>query len=152
MQEKQIREYIHSIVMEKCTHSEEARKDALKEFIAMTMPNLDENAINTVKDMIPPITALYDKWANMFIDRLLETIPEEQIQELCNGTPDNKSALILVYIMFMESERMEKQIAEDISEYASTQNDEAGNLASEYIRAKLMQIAENQKAADKKLQ
>jgi hypothetical protein len=47
---------------------------------------------------------------------------------------------------------MEKQIAEDISEYASTQNDEAGNLASEYIRAKLMQIAENQKAADKKLQ
>lgn len=152
MQDKEIRDYVHAVVMEKCTHNEEARKDALKEFIVMTMPNLDEKAVDSVKEMIPPITALYDKWAHMFVDRLLETVPRMQIEELCSGTSDNKSALILVYIMFMESERMEKQIAEDITEYASTQNDESGNLASEYIRAKLMQIAENQKTADKNIQ
>lgn len=152
MQDSEIKKYIHSIVMKKCTHDEDARKDALKEFIVMTMPNLDENAVETVKDMIPPITALYDKWANMFADRLLETVPREQILELCNGTSDNESALVLVYIMFMESERMEMQISEDVAAYASTQNDEAGNLASEYIRAKLMQIAEAQKTVDKNIQ
>ncbi len=152
MQESEIREYIHSIVMERCTHNEEARTDALKEFIIMTMPNLDDQAVETVKTMIPPITALYDKWAHMFVDRLLETVPREQILELCKDSPDNKSTLLLVYIMFMESERMEKQIADDIAEYSKTQDDEAGNLASEYIRAKLMQIAEKQKAVDKNLQ
>lgn len=152
MQESEIRKYIHSIVMERCTHNEEARTDALKEFIIMTMPNLDDQAVETVKTMIPPITSLYDKWAHMFVDRLLETVPREQILELCNDSPDNKSTLLLVYIMFMESERMEKQIADDIAEYSKTQDDEAGNLASEYIRAKLMQIAEKQKAVDKNLQ
>ncbi len=148
MEEKKIREYIHRIVMEKCTENEEARQDALGEFIAMTMPNIDEGAVKNIKSMIPPITDLYEKWVGMFIDRLLETVPRNQIEELCSGTTENDSALVLIYIMFMESERMEKQVEEDISAYAPTQNDEAGNIASQYIRSKLTLIAEQQKAKE----
>lgn len=146
MKETEIRSYIHKIIMAKCTDNEEARQDALGEFIAMTMPNIDEGTVKNIKSMIPPITDLYEKWIQMFIDRLLETVPREQIEELCSGTVDNDSTLVLVYIMFMESERMEKQIPKDISDFAPSQNDEAGNIASEYIRAKLSIIAEQQKA------
>ncbi|WP_291328259.1 hypothetical protein [Desulfovibrio sp. UCD-KL4C] len=144
MEETKIREYIHAVIMKKCTHDESARQNAIGEYIAMTMPNIDERSVNNIKLMIPTIAELYDKWAVMFIDRLLETVPRNQIEELCSGTTENDSALVLVYIMFMESERMEKQIAEDISAYAPTQNDEQGNIASEYIRAKLSQIAADQ--------
>lgn len=152
MEESKIREYIQKILMKKCTENEEARQDALGEFIAMTMPNIDEGAVKNIKSMIPPITDLYEKWVGMFIDRLLETVPRNQIEELCSGTDENDSALVLIYIMFMESERMEKQIAEDISAYAPTQNDEAGNIASQYIRSKLTLIAEEQKAKEAPIQ
>ncbi|WP_320174370.1 hypothetical protein [Maridesulfovibrio sp.] len=148
MQEAEIKKYIYKIIMDKCTADEEARQDALGEFIAMTMPNIDEGAVRNIKSMIPPITDLYDKWANMFVERLLETVPRNQIEELCSGTPDNDSALVLVYIMFMESERMEKQVAEDIAAFAPTQDDDAGNIASAYIRSKLTLIAEEQKKKD----
>ncbi len=148
MEEAKIKEYIRKIIMNKCLGDEEARQDALAEFIAMTMPNIDEGAVKNIKSMIPPIADLYEKWANMFIERLLETVPRNQVEELCSGTTENDSALVLVYIMFMESERMEKQVAEDISEFAPNQNDEAGNIASEYIRSKLALIAEEQKAKD----
>ncbi|OEU66683.1 MAG: hypothetical protein BA863_16730 [Desulfovibrio sp. S3730MH75] len=144
MEEAKIREYIHAIIMEKCTHNESARQDAIGEFITLTMPNIDEKATNNIKSMIPTIAELYDKWAVMFIDRLLETVPRNQIEELCSDTVENDSALVLIYIMFMESERMEKQVADDISEYAPTQDDEQGNIASDYIRAKLSQIAADQ--------
>ncbi|SMF15325.1 hypothetical protein [Desulfovibrio gilichinskyi] len=144
MEEAKIREYIHAVIMKKCTHDESARQNAIGEFITMTMPNIDERSVNNIKSMIPTIAELYEKWAVMFIDRLLETVPKNQIEELCSGTPENDSALVLVYIMFMESERMEKQIAEDISAYAPTQKDEQGNIAGEYIRAKLSQIAAEQ--------
>ncbi|WP_432738620.1 hypothetical protein [Maridesulfovibrio sp. FT414] len=148
MEEAKIREYIHQVIMKKFTENEEARQDALGEFIAMTMPNIDEGAVRNIKSMIPSIAELYDKWIGMFIDRLLETVPRNQIEELCSGTTENNSSLVLIYIMFMESERMEKQVAEDIAAYAPTQNDEAGNIASEYIRTKLTLIAEQQKAKD----
>lgn len=149
MEEVKIRKYIHKIIMKKCIGNEDARQDALGEFIALTMPNIDEGAVRNIKSMIPPISDLYDKWATMFIDRLLETVPRNQIEELCSGTTENDSALVLIYIMFMESERMEKQVAEDISAFAPTQDDEAGNIASEYIRSKLALIADEQKAKDK---
>lgn len=152
MEESKIREYIHKIIMNKCTEDEEARQDALGEFIAMTMPNIDEGAVRNIKSMIPPISDLYERWTTMFIDRLLETVPRNQVEELCSGTAENDSALVLVYIMFMESERMEKQISDDISAYAPTQNDEAGNMASEYIRSKLAIIAEQQKAKNEPIQ
>lgn len=152
MEESKIREYIQKVVMKKCTENEEARQDALGEFIAMTMPNIDEGAVKNIKSMIPPITELYEKWVGMFINRLLETVPRNQIEELCSGTDENDSALVLIYIMFMESERMEKQIAEDISAYAPTQNDDAGNIASQYIRSKLTLIAEEQKAKEAPIQ
>ncbi|WP_035076743.1 hypothetical protein [Maridesulfovibrio zosterae] len=152
MEEVKIREYIHRIIMDKCLGNEDARQDALGEFIAMTMPNIDEGAVKNIKSMIPPIAELYDKWAVMFIDRLLETVPRNQIEELCSGTSENDSALVLIYIMFMESERMEKQVDQDIASFAPTQNDEAGNLASEYIRSKLTLIADQQKAKDVTIQ
>ena len=152
MEEAKIRKYIHKIIMDKCLGNEDARQDALGEFIAMTMPNVDEGAIKNIKSMIPPIAELYDKWAVMFIDRLLETVPRDQIEELCSGTSENDSALVLIYIMFMESERMEKQVDKDIAAFAPTQNDEAGNLASEYIRSKLSLIADQQKAKDVTIQ
>ncbi|CCO23548.1 hypothetical protein [Maridesulfovibrio hydrothermalis] len=152
MKEAKIRTYIHKIIMNKCLGDEDARQDALGEFIALTMPNIDEGTVKNIKSMIPPIADLYEKWATMFIDRLLETVPRNQIEELCSGTAENDSALVLIYIMFMESERMEKQVEEDISSFAPTQNDEAGNLASSFIRSKLSLIAEEQKNTDTRIQ
>ena len=50
----------------------------------------------------------------MFVDKLFETAGQQQVEILCDGSQENNAALALAYVMFLESERMERVIAEDM--------------------------------------
>lgn len=140
----QIRKHIFSIIINKVEEQDEAKRlEALNEFMSVT--GTAGNAPEQVASLIPPIMHdLYEKWITMFIDRLLETVPPENIELLCDGGDDNNAALVLAYIMFLESARMEEQIDKDLKEHGLnvSGNDELGDLAANYIRAQMTKIAE----------
>ena len=69
-----------------------------------------------------------------FVDRLLETVPHVQIAELCDGSAENEAALALAYVMFLESARMEKQMAEDLAACAPSEGADAADAAAEVCR------------------
>jgi len=148
MNPKQIRQHIFSVIISKVEEQDEGkRQEALSEFMSIT--GTGGNAGEKVASLIPPIMHdLYEKWITMFIDRLLETVPAKNIELLCDGSDDNKGALVLAYVMFLESARMEKQIEEDLREHglAASGNNDLGDLAANYIRTQMAKIA--QKAND----
>ncbi|WP_147820922.1 hypothetical protein [Salidesulfovibrio onnuriiensis] len=147
MSEQIYREHIRSTILAKVEEQDEARrKEALVEFMSVTGTAPSEELTDKVAEMIPPIMhELYEKWIALFIDRLFETAPHDAICLLCDGTEQNSAALLLAYIMFLESARMEKQIQQDLNQYGMhmTGSDEMGDLASSYIRARLAKIAED---------
>lgn len=147
MNPKQIREHIFSVIINKVEEQDaDKRLEALNEFLAVT--GTAGNAPDKVAELIPPIMHdLYEKWITMFIDRLLETVPTENIELLCDGTDDNNAALVLAYIMFLESARMEEQIDQDLKEHglAASGNNDLGDVAANYIRAQMAKIAEQTK-------
>jgi hypothetical protein len=111
--------------------------------MGVTMPNVENRAAGQVASLVPEIPAsVYRKWVDMFVDRLLETVPLNQLAELCIDTEENRATLSLVYVMFMESQRMEKQIAEDLSALGMEQSgqDDMGNTLADYLRAKLANL------------
>ena len=143
MTPKELRDHIFSTIINKVEEQDEAKRlEALNEFMAVT--GTAGNASDKVASLIPPIMHdLYEKWITMFIDRLLETVDAQNVELLCDGSDNNNAALVLAYIMFLESERMEKQIDQDLKEHglaASGAND-LGDLAAEYIRAQMAKIA-----------
>lgn len=150
MDAKQIRDHIYRIILDKVEEQDETkRQEALNEFMAVT--GTAGNASEKVASLIPPIMHdLYDKWITMFIDRLLETVPTQNIELLCDGSDNNKGALVLAYIMFLESERMEKQIDKDLRDHglAVSGQDDLGDLAANYIRAQMTKIAAQAKDDD----
>lgn len=143
MTPKAIREHIFSVIINKVEEQDENKRlEALNEFMAVT--GTAGNATEQVAKLIPPIMHdLYEKWITMFIDRLMETVPSENIELLCDGTDDNKAALVLAYIMFLESARMEEQIDKDLKEHGLKPSPEGdlGDLAANYIRAQMAKIA-----------
>nr|WP_321258014.1 hypothetical protein [uncultured Pseudodesulfovibrio sp.] len=151
MTPKQIREHIFAIIITKVEEQDEGKRlEALNEFMAVT--GTSGNASDKVASLIPPIMHdLYEKWIIMFIDRLLETVDAKNIELLCDGCENNNAALILAYIMFLESERMEKQIDKDLKEHGLTAsgNEDLGDVAANYIRAQMTKIA--QQASDDKI-
>ena len=143
MDSNAVKTHIFSVIMNRVeAQDDEKRREALAEFMAVT--GTAGNTPNQVAELIPPIMHdLYEKWVTLFIDRLMETVDLQNIELLCDGTDDNNAALVLAYIMFMESARMEKQIAQDLHEHglkASDDND-LGNLAASYIRNQMTRIA-----------
>lgn len=143
MSPKQLRDHIFTVIINKVEEQDEnKRMEALSEFMAIT--GTAGNASEQVASLIPPIMhELYQKWITMFIDRLLETVPSENIELLCDGTDDNNAALVLAYIMFLESARMEEQIDKDLKEHGLGSDNEAdlGDLAANYIRAQMTKVA-----------
>ena len=143
MTPKQIRGHIFSTIIGKVEEQDETKRaEALSEFMSVT--GTAGNALDQVACLIPPIMHdLYVKWINMFIDRLMETVGVQNIELLCDGTDDNNAALVLAYIMFLESARMEKQIDEDLRQHGMncSGNDELGDLAANYIRTQMSKIA-----------
>ncbi len=140
----QIRKHIFSVIINKVEEQDEAKRlEALNEFMSVT--GTAGNASEKVASLIPPIMHdLYEKWITMFIDRLLETVPTENIELLCDNSDANNASLVLAYIMFLESARMEVQIDNDLKEHGLdvTGNDELGDLAANYIRTQMAKIAE----------
>lgn len=142
--ETQLREYVCRTVLERLARQEDRRQEALREFIAVSAPDTTEAATAQLAAMVPPLLPqLYEKWVEMFADRLFETVPTAQVRELCDGSTENTATLILVYIMFLESERMEKQIAEDLAAYGREHSgdDDMGELVAEYLRARMTRLA-----------
>lgn len=149
MTPEEIRKHITPIILSRLDVNPQRRAEALRDFLVLSVPNMDDKAIESVSGMVPELPReIYLKWINMFIDRLLETIPQDQLNELCNGKEDNNTALGLVYLMFMESARMEKQVAEDLARLglSSTGNDAQADALSIYLQARLQQKKEQNDA------
>ena len=144
MSSRQIRAHIFAVIINKVEEQDEAKRmEALSEFMAVT--GTAGSATEQIAELIPPLMHdLYEKWITMFIDRLLETVDAANIELLCDGNPDNNAALVLAYIMFLESARMEKQIDKDLKEHGlkASKNNDLGDLAANYIRAQMAKIAE----------
>ena len=98
----------------------EAAKSEAAAIVAETAPRL-----------LPQLT---EKWVGMFVDRLLETVPQAQIAELCDGSAENEAALALAYVMFLESARMEKQMAEDLAAFELPAGTDGADAAAEVCR------------------
>lgn len=137
-----LREHVRSVVMERLEGGEGRREEAVSEFLTVTMA-VDQHTARRTAELVPPLLAeLYDKWVGQFVERFFETVPAEQIELLCDGSEANNAALCLVYVMFLESARMEEQIPRDLAEYGMrmTGAGDTGDLAASYIRAKLDQL------------
>lgn len=146
MTDEQLRKHITDIIMNKVhEQNDERRQEALSEFMAVTGTSTGDAVADKVAEMIPPLMEeLYSKWIGMFIDRLLETAPRDALVLLCDGTEENSAALLLAYIMFLESARMEEQIDKDLREHGKTMSgtDEMADLAADYIRSRMVHMAE----------
>ncbi len=141
----QMRAHIYLVILDKFSNSAERRREALAEYFLVTMPNISQDAAERLATLIPDLMPeLYSKWIGEFCERLFETIPDEQIQHLCDGTTENNAAMGLVFLMFMESERMEKQVEEDLRSYAlkHSGSDDMGDLVAAYLRGKVDALRE----------
>lgn len=144
-----LREHLFTVIMDKVSTEAERRTEALSDFFAVTGTVVDGRA-EKVAELVPPILPeLYAKWVNMFLDRLFETVPAEQVELIADGSEENNAAAVLAYVMFLESERMEKQIPEDLAAYGMEQSgtDEMGDLAAQYIRASMGRVAKASNAS-----
>jgi len=109
--------HIHKTLYLRTLQSEDRRREAIQEFLDVSRPDLSKQAGQCLAESVPPLLPdLHRKWIGMFVDRLFDTVPENQIILLCDGTEENNAALALAYIMFLESERMEKQMAADLAD------------------------------------
>lgn len=143
----EIKNRIVELVLEQVDRDAGRRAEAVAEYVELTA-GLEPEKARQVAGMVPPIqSSLYGKWIDMFADRLLETVPRNQIEHLADGGEESKAALVLVYLMFMESERMEKQVEEDLADYGRRHSNDPdmGRAAAAYIRSAMSMAAEEAK-------
>ncbi|MEG6506478.1 hypothetical protein [Nitratidesulfovibrio sp. 1201_IL3209] len=136
----QARAHVVATVLRHLSRGMGRRTEALEDFLAVTMPDMDERGARVLSSLVPRLPeSLYGKWASMFVDRLQETVPHEHVAALCDGSDESGATLALVYVMFMESEKMERQVAEDLHALGISQQgqDDAGALLGAYLRARL---------------
>lgn len=147
----QMRAHIFLVILEKFSNSSERRQEALIEYFLVTMPNISEESAQRLAELIPDLMPdLYSKWINQFAERLFETVPDEQLQHMCNGSVENNASLGLVFIMFMESERMERQTEDDLREYALKHaGEDMGDLVAAYLRGKVAALREDMQGRSK---
>jgi len=113
--EAEIHAFITARIMSRLSLPGERRSEALREVLKLTVSDLDTQRLETMIAMAPEIPlSLYAKWVGLFADRLLETVNGEQLQDLCANSEESNATLLLLYSMFMESERMERLTAEDL--------------------------------------
>jgi len=113
--EAALRLHIHKVLHQRCQDAKENRRDAIREMLGVTRSDLGPEGAANIADAAEPLSPeLSRKWIGMFVDRLFETAPLAQLEILCDGSKNNNAALALAYVMFLESQRMEAVIAEDI--------------------------------------
>jgi hypothetical protein len=118
----------------------ERRREALRDYLSLTMPNMDDTTSDHLATLVPTVLPdLYAKWISLFVDRLMETVPRNQLEFLCDGNEENSATLLLIYIMFLESERMEQQIEDDLKSYGLEHSGDmdTGGLVADFLRAKV---------------
>lgn len=119
MTDTELHAFIVARVLSRLSPTGERRTTALRDTLGLAAPHLDKQALERLAPLVPELPAgLYAKWAGLFAERLLQSLPREQLETLCSNTEENNAALLLTYAMFMESERMEKLVAEDIKTLA----------------------------------
>lgn len=143
-----MRAHITSVILNRVSQDEARRAEALRDYLALTQAAADLAAAETLSTMVPPLMpSLYRRWAGMFAGRLFETASEEQLRVLCDGGEENGAALALAFVMFLESERMEKQMSEDLCAFGQSAQGEEGvnarmaDIAASYIRARVAVLA-----------
>ena len=110
-----ITQYVTDVILSRLSHEAGRREEALADVLRLGKLDVDENTAREAAALIPELPqALYRRWAVMFAKRLMETVPEAQLDDLCRPNPEDQSVLALVYVMFMESERMVGIVAEDL--------------------------------------
>ena len=125
-----------TILLARIARTDDAgRAEALTAFVGLSRPDLGPEAAAIVAETAPRLLPqLTEKWVGMFVERLLETVPHEQIAVLCDGSGDNEAALALAYVMFLESARMEKQIAADLADCELPAGPDGIDIAAEACR------------------
>lgn len=144
-----LKDHVVAVILARVDTDESRRREALADFITVTRVTGEAGAARLAQ-MVPPLmTELYARWAGMFADRLLETLPENQLRELCNGSRENDAAMSLAFLMFLESARMEKQVQQDLEAYGRERSGEAGagSVAAACIRARLKSLADAAESA-----
>jgi hypothetical protein len=143
-----MRAHIIAVLMARVSQDDARRTEALRDYLAVTQAVTDAGAADTLAMMVPPLMpALYRRWIGMFAERLFETVPQAQLEILCDGSEENGGALALAFVMFLESERMEKQTAEDLRAFGGgkaddPREDQMADLAASYLRARVATLAE----------
>jgi hypothetical protein len=113
--EAEIHAFITARIMSRLSPPGERRNEALREVLKLTVSSPDTQKLESMIAMAPEIPLpLYAKWVSLFADRLLETVSREQLQDLCANSEESNATLLLLYSMFMESERMERMAKEDL--------------------------------------
>lgn len=145
---KAMRAHMTEVIMARVSQDEARRAEALRDYLALTQAAPDLAAADTLSLMVPPLMpSLYRRWIGMFAARLFETASEEQLRLLCDGSEENGAALALVFVMFLESERMERQMSEDLCAFGQSVQGEEGvsaqmaDVAAGYIRARVAELA-----------
>ncbi len=131
-----LREKAKGALLRRVARTDDAgRGEALAAFVGMARPELGPEAIRVVAETTPRLLpSLTEKWIGLFVDRLFETVPLPQIEMLCDGSEENEAALALAYVMFLESERMEKQMADDLAALNLPAGEDGGDLAADLCR------------------
>lgn len=151
---KAICAHMTQVILARVSQDDTRRAEALRDYLALTQAAPDLAAAETLSAMVPPLMpSLYRRWVGMFCARLLETASEEQLRVLCDGSEENSAALALTFVMFLESERMERQMSEDLCAFGQSAPGEAGapgvdaqlaDIAANYIRARVATLAGKQ--------
>ena len=137
-----LRLHMHKVIHAKVSLSDDLRREAIIEYFSATSPGVSPEVAELVAAKAKPLLPnLYNKWISLFLDRLFETVPFEQIKLLCDSSPENNAALVLAYLMFLESERMEKQIEADLKSAEALAGEDSEALSA-YVWSQITALGE----------
>lgn len=109
------RVHITRVLLTMVLQSQDSRASDLNEYLDVVLPQGDNMEMAQIVSQAPSlISTLHAKWIDMFIERLQETASPQHVELLCDNTSGNNAALLLAYTMFLESERMEQIVEQDI--------------------------------------
>ena len=134
------RQFVFTTLMGRFASNHARRHEALSDVLGLTVPGVDETAAQSIARLVPMLPqSVYEKWVNLFCDTFFATTPENQLAHLCTPGEENEAVLALVFLMFMESARMEQIIAEDLRALgiAVGSNDEEGSALGIWLRQKM---------------
>lgn len=149
-----LRDRTRAILLARVARTGDAgRTEALAAFVSLARPDLGAEAARVVAEKTPQLLpALTEKWIGLFVERLFETVPANQLELLCDGSEENEAALALAYVMFLESERMEKQMAEDLAACELPSGEDGPDVAAEVCRRLAMAEEKRRQESHRKAQ